>query len=190
MVAECGGDGIDTPCTSARNLGAVSIEANKGKARTVMPRASDLGRKRVGEPSPADYARGLETRKFTMASRAVIAKEVGEGPAKLLAEDAWRTNTEVLRELPADSALVRATVAEFAAQTALAAYFRNEAIRAGLLTERGMQLINQSLQHGVRLERLAVTSWALSKEAARQTKKGQKPVDYEALALEEAKKGR
>ena len=168
----------------------MSIEQSNGKARTVMPRASEMNRAILPKPSPEAYQRAAETRKFTTAARAVIAKEVGEGPAKLLAEDAWRTNTEVLRELPADSALVRATVAEFAAQTALAAYFRNEAIRAGLLTERGMQLINQSLQHGVRLERLAVTSWALSKEAARQTKKGQKPVDYEQMALEEAKKGR
>ena len=166
----------------------MSIEANKGKARTVMPRASDLGRSRVGKPSPEDYARGVETRKFTMAARAVIAKEVGEGPAKLLAEDAWKMNTEVLRELPADSALVRSQVAELSAQTALAAYYRNEAIRAGLLTERGMMLMERSMQHGARSERLAVTSWALSKEAARQNKKGQKPVDYERLALEEAEK--
>ena len=52
-----------------------------------------------------------------------------------------------------------------------------------------MMLMERSMQHGARSERLAVTSWALSKEAARQNKKGQKPVDYERLALEEAKKG-
>ena len=93
----------------------MAIERNNGKPRTVLPRASDLGRNRVGTPSKEDYARGLETRKFTMAARAVIAKEVGEGPAKLLAEDAWKLNTEVLRELPADSALVRSQVAELSA---------------------------------------------------------------------------
>ena len=166
----------------------MAIEQNKGKARTVMPRTAELGRAILPKPSPEAYARAAETRKFTTAARAVIAKEVGEGPAKLLAEDAWKMNTEVLRELPADSALVRSQVAELSAQTALAAYYRNEAIRAGLLTERGMMLMERSMQHGARSERLAVTSWALSKEAARQNKKGQKPVDYEALALEEAKK--
>lgn len=173
----------------ARNTGAVSIEANKGKARTVMPRASDLGRAILPKPSPEAYQRAVETRKFTTAARAVISKEAGEGPAKLLAEDAWKMNTEVLRELPADTALVRSQVAELSAQTALAAYFRNEAIKAGLLTDRGLMLMERSMAHGVRSERLAVTSWALSKEAARQNKKGQKPVDYEALALAEAKKG-
>ena len=183
-------DGNCAACVLARNKGPVSIEANKGKARTVMPRTSDLGRSPLPKPSAADYAKGVETRRFTMAARAVISKEAGEGPAKLLAEDAWKMNTEVLRELPGDSALVRSQVAELSAQTALAAYYRNEAIKAGLLTDRGMMLMERSMAHGVRSERLAVTSWALAKEAARLNKKGQKPVDYEALALEEAKKGR
>lgn len=168
----------------------MSIGESHGKKRTVLPRVSDINRAILPKPSPEAYARAAETRKFTIASRAVIAKEVGEGPAKLLAEDAWKLNTDVLRDLPSDSALVRSQVAEFSANTTLAAFYRNEAIKAGLLTDRGMMLMDRSMAHGVRSERLAVTSWALSKEAARQTKKGQKPVDYEALALEEAKKGR
>lgn len=74
-----------------------------------------------------------------------------------IARDAERLFAEVVRELPDDGAIVRQIAALFARHTAVAAWFSARASLLGLATAKGRRALDESLRHGQRAERCAVT---------------------------------
>lgn len=151
------------------------IEQSHGKARPMLPRASDLQTPAAGDgeagpkpaPNPTD-GRGAAGR-FAPGNRiglgarwkATLKKAMGaatEGEAGIVATDASRVAAHVLRSLPSDAAPVRVLVGIHARHVALHAYFTAKAEAAGLDTDRGMQLLAHADRQSQRAERTLVTA--------------------------------
>lgn len=175
----------------------MNFEASHGKARTTMPRASDVGElpeppsPTVGRTAHGHFAAGNkqsgEALGWARAQRKVLAVHVGDAAAKICARDAWSMYCALLREMPVKSAAVKSTLGLHSRHMALAAYYSTEASRAGLLTDRGIKLMAEATKHGERAERLLVTSFAAAKAGAKMAKAGRKPLDVYAAAEEETR---
>jgi len=144
----------------------MTIEQSKGKARPTLPRASDLQTpEAVRKPSAG---RG-EAGRFAAGNRigigarwkATLKKALGttgEGEAGIVAADAQRVMTHVLRALPSDAAPVRVLVGIHARHVALHAYYTAKAEAAGLDTPKGQELLQIADRQSQRAERTLVTA--------------------------------
>lgn len=145
----------------------MTTEQSKGKARTVLPRSSDLepaGTERVrsqGRDAAGRAAAGnrlAEGRRWKQTIKRIAGAGVGVGEVAIIAEDARRLFAALLLDLPTDGASVRQLVALQARHAALAAYWTARAEELGPSSEQGLAAEEQATKHGVRVERLAVTS--------------------------------
>jgi hypothetical protein len=144
----------------------VTTELSKGKARTTLPRSSDL---RVVETVP-DPTEGRSTGgRFAAGNRlaqgqrwkASIRKLLGKGAtneqAAALAREAFRIYLANLRAVPNDGPPVRVLAALLGRHTVLAGFFTDRAVELGIETDAGAAALEQATKHGQRAERLTVT---------------------------------
>lgn len=157
----------------------MSTRTSHGKARTEMPRASELPViETERDPSEGRDAGG----RFTSANpwapgakwRALIADGLGrdlEGNAGTLGKRAYRLFRAFLNDLPCDCASVRSLVAQRARAVALADAYAARGAELGLASEEGAAAFSEAQKWDARAERLAVTSLDVSTKLA--GKKGQ-----------------
>lgn len=156
----------------------MTIEQSHGKARTVLPRSSDLATVPHAEPEPNRQrspdgrfagGNGLALGRGAKAAvRRLLGRgaHVGDEAAASLARDAERLFSATLRELPSDGSTVRQLTGLFARHTALAGFWSAKASAAGLASPEGIEAADQATKHGVRAERLAVTMLDVSTRLA------------------------
>ena len=169
----------------------MAIEQSHGKARTVLPRSSDLelvesaqspteGRAAGGRFAPGN---NISTgNRWKAAVRKLLGRGAPDSDVDALARESWRIYLAVLRELPATGATVRTLAALQARHTVLAGHFTNRAADVGLETKEGAALDARAMAHGQRAERLAVTCSDLSSRLAKA-----KPPKNHILAMIEAR---
>ncbi len=145
----------------------MTIERSHGKARPMLPRASDLSPvvETVGKPTGgrtpdgrfAAGNRSARAARFTHTIRKALGTKEAEGDALIVARDARRVFGQVLASLPSDAAPVRALLAIYARHQALHAFFTVKAESAGLDTEAGLALLVVADRQSQRAERVLVT---------------------------------
>lgn len=144
----------------------MSTEQSHGKARTVLPRSSDLtevetvrdpsdGRSTSGRFAPGN--RAAEGQRWKASVRRLLGKGASNETAAKVARQAWKLYLALLRELPSDGPSVRVLAALEGRHAALAAYFTDRAGELSFDTEAGLLALDQATKHGQRAERLAVT---------------------------------
>lgn len=145
----------------------MSIERSHGKARSTLPRSSDLAPvDTVPDPSEGRAVAGRFAPGNRIAAgqrwKASVRKMLGRGAtseqAVSIAREAWRMYLALLRGMPSDGPSVRLLVALQARHAVIAAYFTDRASELGLDTAAGASALDQASRHGQRVERLAVTS--------------------------------
>jgi len=144
----------------------MSIERSHGKARPTLPRASDLPN---DDPDRKPSGGRAEGGRFAAGNRigigarwkATLKKALGttgEGEAGIVAADAQRVMTHVLRALPSDAAPVRVLVGIHARHVALHAFYTAKAEAAGLDTEKGQKLLEIADRQSQRAERTLISA--------------------------------
>jgi hypothetical protein len=165
----------------------MTTEMCRDKARTTLPRASDLACVAVRERDAWRDERGRllpgnqlgRGRGWLMAVRRMVGRAEGDDVAVAVANDAWRLFCASMREMPSDGPTVRSLVAMRCRHEALAAFWCARSAELGLATPEGIQAQEQATKHGQRAERLCVTALDVaSKMAARRP---DKPLDLGAL---------
>lgn len=144
----------------------MTIEHSHGKARTTLPRSSDLSEDTARDPSDgrAEAGRFAPGNRIAQGQRwkASVRKMLGKGAsseqAASIAREAWRMYLALLRGMPSDGPSVRLLVALQARHAVIAAHFTDRATELGLDTEAGASALEVASKHGQRVERLAVTS--------------------------------
>lgn len=146
----------------------MTIERSHGAARPTLPRASDLKEPEDTDRSPSvkrdaagRFVSGnTEARagRFKRTLRRVLGDDAGQGEAGIVAGDARRIFTHVLRSLPSDAPPVRALVALHARHLALHGFYTAKAEAAGLDTEAGLALLAVADRQSQRAERVLVTA--------------------------------
>ena len=143
------------------------IEQSHGKARPTLPRSSDLRNVETARNPAAGRGPGG---RFAAGNRISVHAGEKHAVSKLLglasdnpdvmtvARDARRLFAGFLRDLPHDGQSVRDLVARRARHAAVEAYYVTKAAIAGLDTPEGQALDDRAMKHGMRAERLAVTS--------------------------------
>ena len=146
----------------------MTIEQSHGKARPTLPRSSDL----TPVPDAAEERRHQRDaggrfktgnvvgrgRGWKRAIAKMLGRQIDDPLAQAVADDAWRTFSAMMRELPSDGAMVRTLVAAKARHDALAAFWGAKAASLGLATPEGVRAQEQSTKHDQRAERLTVTA--------------------------------
>jgi hypothetical protein len=142
------------------------IERSHGKARPSLVRASDLTPVESAE-SPSDgrtvdgrFARGNRAsvgNRFKRALRKVLGDRAGSGEVGVVAADARRVFSHILRSLPSDAAPVRALLALHARHLALHAFYTTKAEALGLDTPGGLKMLEVADRQSQRAERVLVT---------------------------------
>jgi hypothetical protein len=166
----------------------VTIERSRGKARPTLVRASDLqsaeaatnpsaGRGEAGRFAPGNRI-GLGARWKATLKKAMGQAEDGE--AGIVAGDARRITTHVLRSLPSDAAPVRVMAGIHARHVALHAYFTAKAEAVGLDTDRGLRFLEIAARESQRSERTLVTLHDLARVHAERERKSSPADDYAA----------
>lgn len=144
----------------------MALERSHGKLRPALVRASDLqpvesggsrsdARDRHGRFAPGN--RASVGNRFKRTLRKVLGDQADAGEAGVVAADARRVFSHVLRALPSDAAPVRGLLAMHARHLALHAYFTTKAAAAGLDTEAGLKLLAVADRQSQRAERVLVT---------------------------------
>lgn len=119
----------------------MTIERSHGKARPMLPRASDARTAETeAKRSVERDARGLflpgnraaNGSGLTRVTRKAMGDRRGTGEPAIVARDARRVATAVLAALPSDVAPVRVLVAMHARHVALHAFYTAKAEAAGL----------------------------------------------------------
>jgi hypothetical protein len=164
----------------------MTFERSHGKARPTLPRASDLHpgdagpKPREGRTPGGHFAAG---NRLGVGARwkATLKKALGStasvGETGIVAADAQRVMSHVLRSLPSDAAPVRVMVAIHARHVALNAYFTAKAEAAGLDTEAGLALLAVADRQSQRAERVLVTCHDLARVHAEQDAASRPPED-------------
>ncbi|MGA2451597.1 MAG: hypothetical protein ABTD50_23310 [Polyangiaceae bacterium] len=144
----------------------MTIELSHGKARPSLPRASDLqpvesvanptdGRDASGRFKPGN--RVSVGNRFKRTLRKVLGDKASSGEAGIVASDARRVFSHILRSLPSDAAPVRALLAVHARHLSLHAFYSERAAAAGLDTEAGLAFLEVADRQSQRAERVLVT---------------------------------
>jgi hypothetical protein len=166
----------------------MSIRTSHGKARTELPRSSDLKPPETdATPTQGRGTGGRFAPGNSIASgnrwKAAIAESLGaalDGDAGKLGREAHRFYRAFLGDLPSDKASVRQLVASRALAAVLATHFARRAAEVGLDTDAGAEALKQAAVWDQRAERLAVTSWDLATKMAGK----RKVIDAHARVLE------
>jgi hypothetical protein len=144
----------------------MTIEQSHGKARPTLPRASDLqpgqsvakpAESRTPDGRFASGNRASVAARFTHAIRKSLGSKAAKGEALVVARDARRVFSHVLRSLPSDAAPVRALLAVYSRHASLNAYYTLCAEAAGLDTTAGLKLLEVADRQSQRAERTLVT---------------------------------
>lgn len=147
----------------------MTTEQSHDKARTTLPRASDLsleagtdGERRRnhdarGRFAPRNDASG--NRAFRRALKKLIAADslTDDAVVRTVLEDAWRIFTATLRELPNDGPTVRGLALRKARHEALEGFWTTRAAALGLTSPDALAAEDRATKHGQRAERVAVT---------------------------------
>ena len=141
-------------------------EVSKGKARPALRRASDLRTHGTeGKPTGERDADGRFLPGNRTALQAGFKHTVkkslgtsGDSAAGIVAGDAAKVASHILRSLPSDAAPVRVLVTIHARHVALHAYYTHLAEVAGLETEVGQSLLVVADRQSARAERTLVTA--------------------------------
>ena len=162
------------------------FERSHGKARPTLVRASDL-QPTDSAPIPTDgrtadgrFASGNRVsvgNRFKRTLRKVLGDRADNGEAGIVAADARRVFSHVLRSLPSDAAPVRALLAVHARHLALHAFYTTKAAAAGLDTEEGLKLLEVADRQSQRAERVLVTVHDLARVHAEAAHARRAPVD-------------
>jgi hypothetical protein len=159
----------------------VSTEQSHGKARTVLPRSSDLtevetvrdpsdGRSTSGRFAPGN--RVAEGQRWKASVRRLLGKGASNETAAQVARQAWKLYLALLRELPSDGPSVRVLAALEGRHAALAAFWTDRAGELGFESEAGLLALEQATKHGQRAERLAVTCLDIATKLKAKSAKG------------------
>lgn len=157
------------------------IEMSHGKARSVLPRASDLPRldspsgKTEAKPKAARgpdgrFAAGNGTARgarFVHTIRKCLGMKEAPWEALTVARDARRVFSHLMSSLPCDAAPVRALAVIHARHVALNAYYTTKAEQAGLDTDRGLKLLDVADRQSQRAERVLVTCLDVAQKMAK-----------------------
>ena len=152
------------------------IEQSHGKARPILPRASDLApvldavpERRRQRDVLGRFAHGNVVgrgRGWKLAIAKVLGRAAEDPIACAVAADAWKLYAAALREMPDDGPTVRGLVALRARHEVLAAFWHHHAAVVGLVTPEGIAAQEQATKHGQRAERLAVTALDVASKLA------------------------
>lgn len=144
----------------------MTIEQSHGKARTILPRASDLRSVEANEKpkeSRENHGRfgkgntaGLGAR-FVHTIRKCLGTKGGEGDSMIVARDARRVFSHLMRSMPSDAPPVRVLAVIHARHVALHGYYTSLAEQAGLDTDKGLKLLEVADRQSQRAERVLVT---------------------------------
>lgn len=169
----------------------MSTRKGRGKARTELPRSSELATvesvpdRTVGRDGAGRFASGNPWGPGAKW-RSLIAAGLGRdlpGRAGELGRRAHRLYRAFLADMPCDCASVRSLVAQRARAVALADAYALVGAEAGEGTEAGQAALAEALKWCARAERLAVTSLDISTKLA-VVARSRKPVDVHAAVLD------
>jgi hypothetical protein len=158
----------------------MAIEQSHGKARPVLPRASDLeppkadAKPTEGRDKHGHFAAGNRTglgARFTATIRKALGSKAASGEALIVARDARRVFGHVLASLPSDAPPVRALLSVYSRHQALNAYYTLKAEAVGLDTEAGLAFLAVADRQSQRAERTLVTAHDLARVHAEQQAK-------------------
>jgi hypothetical protein len=144
----------------------MTFERSHGKVRPTLPRASDLTPVESSTNPTADRDAGGRFKpgnqvsvgnRFKRTLRKVLGDKASSGEAGIVAADARRVFSHILRSLPSDAAPVRALLAVHARHLAMHAYYAARAAAAGLDTEAGLAFLEVADRQSQRAERVLVT---------------------------------
>ena len=167
----------------------MGFERSHGKMRPALPRASDLtpvesgANPTAGRTPDGRFAGGNRVsvgNRFKRTLRKVLGDRADNGEAGIVASDARRVFSHILRSLPSDAAPVRALLAVHARHMALHAFFTAKAAAAGLDTEAGQKLLEIADRQSQRAERVLVTVHDLARVHAAAA---EKRVDHRAIPV-------
>ena len=151
------------------------MEHSKGKMRPSLTRASDLQPSKAEAKPPQGRTAGghfAAGNRLGIGARwkATLKKALGNsataGEGGIVASDAARVMSHVLRTLPSDAAPVRVVVAIHARHVALNAFFTAKAEAAGLDTPEGLKLLDVADRQSQRAERTLVTALDVARACA------------------------
>lgn len=159
----------------------MTIEQSHGKARPVLPRASDLpvieadAKPTIGRTAHGHFAAGNRTglaARFTHTIKKALGTKAAAGDAKIVSRDARRVFSHLLRSMPSDAPPVRVLAAIHARHVALHGYYTAKAEEAGLETEDGLALLEVADRQSQRAERVLVTCLDVATKMAKKTDPG------------------
>lgn len=158
----------------------MTIEKSHGKARPNLVRASDLSPSEPPEAKPpvartpdgrfAVGNRAAVDSRFTHAIRKSLGDKADTGEAGIVARDARRVFSNVIKTLSSDAAPVRALLMIYARHQALNAYYTLLAAAKGLDTPEGQKSQDMADRQSQRAERVLVTCHDLARVHAAQAK--------------------
>ncbi len=160
----------------------MATERSHGKARTILPRSSDL--LSVPQPEPKPTAKRGSDGRFAPGNTVGRGKGAKKALAQLMGVDtsnpvvkfvgavATQTYRAHLDEMPNRGSIVSSLVAMAARHEALSGYFHAEGCRLGLGSPDGLKALENASKQSQRAERLLVTALDISKALA-----SRKPVE-------------
>lgn len=170
------------------------MERSHGKLRPALVRSSDLqtaesaANPTAGRTPDGRFASGNRVsvgNRFKRTLRKVLGDRAGDGEVGVVASDARRVFSHVLRALPSDAAPVRALLAMHARHLALNAYYTAKAEAAGLDTPAGLKLLEVADRQSQRAERVLVTCHDLARVHAQRRTEAIDPHAAFRAAVEE-----
>jgi hypothetical protein len=159
----------------------MTIEQSHGKARPALPRASDLPTIEADEKPSREraahghFAAGNRTglgARFTHTIKKALGTKASSGEAKVVARDARRVFSHLIRSMPSDAPPVRVLAAMHARHVALNAFYTTKAEAAGLDTPEGMKLLEIADRQSQRAERVLVTCLDVATKMAKKIDAG------------------
>ncbi len=165
----------------------MTIEQSHGKARTVLPRSSDLepvnsvtnpseGRTAAGRFAPGnEHSRDNRARHHV---RRLLGPAANDATIAGIQSASLSLYSSLMRSMPCQAVQVRSLVALQARHTALCAYWTEYAVKVGLDSESGIAALERASRDGQRAERLAVTSLDVASKLAKTApKRGKSIID-------------
>lgn len=154
----------------------MTTERSHGKARTTLPRSSDL--KAVDSvPAPTEgrtaggrFAPGNGISRDNAARhhvRRLLGPAANDKTISEIQSASQSLYSSLMRSMPCQAVQVRSLVALQARHTALCAYWTEYAVRVGLDSEDGIAALERASKDGARAERLAVTSLDVATKLAK-----------------------
>jgi len=172
-----------------------TVEVSHGKPRLVGPRPSDLG----SVPTDIDRNRDHDARgRFKPANQAAVgrgARAALRAPYRAAAQrissatadgcepdvadqllsDALAVHRSARTELGTRSVFVEGPCIAYAVESVLAGFYMQEAVKAGLLTERGLELHARAMQCETQASRAMTAALAATKALAARRKRSADP---------------